>query len=174
MKNIVGQTKDSVKVEIKDVSADHKNEHPDRLVVSLTITAGGKHITSFGNGTATVSLPYELKTGEKAEDVTVWYLAEDGTMSEVPCSYDPATKLATFKVNHFSLYVVGTADTSKWINPFRDVKESSWYYDAVSYVSANGMMNRYINTAFKPGAKPPGAGSSTSLGAWRTNETAKE
>jgi len=130
LKNIVGQTKDSVKVEIKDVSADHKNEHPDRLVVSLTITAGGKHITSFGNGTATVSLPYELKTGEKAEDVTVWYLAEDGTMSEVPCSYDPATKLATFKVNHFSLYVVGTADTSKWINPFRDVKESSWYYDA--------------------------------------------
>lgn len=153
LKNIVGQTKDSVKVEIKDVSADHKNEHPDRLVVSLTITAGGKHITSFGNGTATVSLPYELKAGEKAEDVTVWYLAEDGTMSEVPCSYDPATKLATFKVNHFSLYVVGTADTSKWTNPFSDVKESNWYYDAVRYVSANGMMQGTEATAFHPGAK---------------------
>ena len=58
LKTIVGQTKDSVKVEIKDVSTDHKSEQPGRLVVSLTITAGGKHITSFGNGTATVSLPY--------------------------------------------------------------------------------------------------------------------
>ncbi|MDD4389564.1 MAG: S-layer homology domain-containing protein [Eubacteriales bacterium] len=153
LKTIDGQTKDSVKVEIKDVSADHKTEHPDRLVVSLTITAGGKHITSFGNGTATVSLPYELKAGEKAEDVTVWYLAEDGKMTEVPCTYDPSTKLATFKVNHFSLYVVGTADTGAWTNPYSDVKESSWYYDAVRYVSANELMNGTTDTAFNPGAK---------------------
>ncbi|MDD2190412.1 MAG: S-layer homology domain-containing protein [Eubacteriales bacterium] len=153
LKNIDGQTKDNIKVEIKDVSTNYKNEHPDRLVVSLTITAGGKHITNFGKGTATVSLPYELKAGEKAEDVTVWYLAEDGTMTEVPCTYDATTKLATFKVNHFSLYVVGTADISKWTNPFSDVKESSWFYDAVRYVSANGLMNGTSDTAFTPGAK---------------------
>jgi hypothetical protein len=153
LKTIDGQTKDNIKVEIKDVSSDYKNEHPDRLVVSLSITAGGKHITSFGNGTATVSLPYELKAGEKAADVTVWYLAEDGTMTEVPCTYDATTKLATFKVNHFSLYVVGTADTSKWTNPYSDVKESSWFYDAVRYVSANEMMRGTSDTTFKPGAK---------------------
>lgn len=153
LKNIDGQTKESLKVEIKDVSESHKSEQPGRLVVSLSITAGGKNITSFGNGTATVSLPYELKTGEKAEDVTVWYLAEDGTMSEVPCTYDPVTKLATFKVNHFSLYVVGTADTSKWTNPYSDVKESNWYYDAVRYVSANNLMKGTSDTAFNPSAK---------------------
>ncbi|MCK9328237.1 MAG: fibronectin type III domain-containing protein, partial [Bacteroidales bacterium] len=55
LKNIDGQTKESLKVEIKDVSADHAAKHPDRLVVSLTVTAGGKHITNFGSGTATVS-----------------------------------------------------------------------------------------------------------------------
>jgi hypothetical protein len=80
LKNIDGQTKESLKIEIKDVSADHAAKHPDRLVVSLTVTAGGKHITNFGSGTATVSLPYELKPGEKAADVTVWYLAEDVSM----------------------------------------------------------------------------------------------
>jgi hypothetical protein len=153
LKNIDGQTKDSVKVEIKDVSEAHNDQQPGKVVFSLTITAGGKHITSFGNGTATVSLPYELKSGEKAEDVTVWYLVEDGTMSEVPCTYDPAAKLATFKVNHFSLYVVGTADTGKWTNPFSDVKESSWYYDAVRYVSANELMQGTADTAFNPNAK---------------------
>ena len=150
LKNIDGQTKESLKVEIKDVSADHAAKHPDRLVVSLTVTAGGKHITNFGNGTATVSLPYELKPGEKAADVTVWYLAEDGSMTEVPCTYDPATKLATFKVNHFSLYVVGTADLSTWANPFSDVKQSDWFYDAVRYASANGLMQETKGTAFSP------------------------
>lgn len=150
LKNIDGQTKESLKVEIKDVSADHAAKHPDRLVVSLTVTAGGKHITNFGNGTATVSLPYELKPGEKAADVTVWYLAEDGSMTEVPCTYDPVTKLATFKVNHFSLYVVGTADLSTWANPFGDVKQSDWFYGAVRYASANGLMQGTKGTAFSP------------------------
>ncbi len=153
LKTIAEQATDSIKVEVKDVSAEYKDEHPDRLVVSLTITAGDKRISSFGDGTATVSLPYELKPGERAEDVTVWYLADDGSMSEVPCTYDPTAKLVTFKVNHFSLYVVGTADTGKWVNPFRDVKESSWYYDAVRYVSANKLMQGTEDTIFNPRAK---------------------
>ena len=153
LKTIDGQTKENLKIEIKDVSESHKSELPGRIVFSLTITAGNKSISSFGNGTATVALPYELKAGEKAENVTVWYLAEDGTMTKVPCSYDPVTKLATFKVNHFSLYVVGTADTSKWTNPFGDVKENSWFYDAVRYVSANGMMQGTADTSFNPNGK---------------------
>lgn len=153
LKNITGQTKDNVKIEIKNVSEDHKTQHPGKLIFSLTVMAGDKRISNFGNGTATISLPYELKEEEKAEDVTVWYLAEDGTMSEVPCNYDPVTKLATFKVNHFSLYVVGTADTSKWVNPFSDVKESSWFYNSVRYVSANDLMQGTGQTLFSPRAK---------------------
>ena len=83
----------------------------------------------------------------------MWYLAEDGTMTEVPCIYDPATKLATFKVSHFSLYVVGTADISTWANPFGDVKQSDWFYDAVRYVSANGLMMGTQDTVFEPNEK---------------------
>lgn len=153
LKTIGSQTKDSVKIEIKDVSADHKNKHPGKFIVSLTVTAGGKKISSFGNGTVTVSLPYELKEGERVEAVTVWYMAEDGSMSEIPCSYDLATKLATFKTNHFSLYVVGTTDRAPWINLFSDVKESSWFYDAVRFVSAKGLMQGTTDTAFNPNGK---------------------
>ena len=96
-------------------------------------------------------------------------------MTEVPCTYDPATKLATFKVNHFSLYVVGTADTSKWTNPYSDVKETSWFYDAVRYVSANGMMQGTKDTAFSPNGKTTRAMIVTIL--WRMEnepKTAKE
>jgi hypothetical protein len=150
LKNINGQTKETVKVEIKDVSDAHKDQQPGKIVFSLTITAGNKSVTSFGNGTATVSLPYELKAGEKAENVTVWYLAEDGTMSEIPCTYDPVTKLATFKVNHFSLYVVGTAETAPWANPFSDVKDGDWYYAAVQHAAENGLMKGTGSNTFSP------------------------
>ncbi|MEA4987452.1 MAG: S-layer homology domain-containing protein [Anaerovorax sp.] len=74
-------------------------------------------------------------------------------MSEVPCSYDPTAKLATFKVNHFSLYVVGTAKTGSWVNPYSDIKASNWFYDAVRYVSANNLMQGTKDTAFSPNAK---------------------
>lgn len=153
LKNIGDQTNDNLKVEINDVSTDHNNKLPGKLVISLTLTAGGKKISNFGTGTATISLPYELKEGEKAEYVTVWYLSEDGTMSEVPCSYDPKTKLATFKVNHFSLYVVGTDALAKWVNPFGDIKESHWFYEAVRFVSANKLMQGTKETAFDPKGK---------------------
>lgn len=153
LKNIGDQTNESLKVEIKDVSKDHTSKLLGKLVVSLTVTAGGKKISSFGTGTATISLPYELKEGEKAEDVTVWYLAEDGTMSEVPCSYNNKTKLATFKVHHFSLYVVGTDALAKWVNPFDDIKESHWFYDSVRFVSANKLMQGTADTAFDPKGK---------------------
>jgi|GEM_PF-3037122 len=153
LKNINGQTKDNLKVEIKDVSTDHNNKLPGKLVISLTLTAGGKKISNFGSGTATISLPYELQEGEKAEDVTVWYLSEDGTMSEVHCSYDPKTQMATFKVNHFSLYVVGTDALANWVNPFGDIKESHWFYEAVRFVSANKLMQGTTETAFDPKGK---------------------
>ncbi|NLO38261.1 MAG: hypothetical protein GX115_02130 [Ruminiclostridium sp.] len=150
LKNIASQTQEKVEVVIRDVSTDHQDEHPGRLVVSLTIIAGDKRITNFGNGSVTVSLPYELKEGEKPEDVTVWYLAEDGTMTELPCSYDPVTKMATFTVNHFSMYIVGTEHKAQWVNPFSDVKENDWYFSAVQYVVENGLMNGTDNKTFSP------------------------
>lgn len=65
--------------------------------------------------------------------------AEDGTMSEIPCTYDSKTKLATFKTNHFSLYVVGADSNTNKVS-YQDVKEGNWFYDAVSYVANNGLM----------------------------------
>ncbi|NLT48793.1 MAG: hypothetical protein GXX92_10340, partial [Clostridiales bacterium] len=50
------------------------------MILSLTVSSGRNAISNFG-GKVTVSLPYELKDGERAEDVTVWHLASDGTMT---------------------------------------------------------------------------------------------
>lgn len=37
-----------------------------------------------------------------------------------------------------------------WRNPFPDVKESAWYWDAVEYVCTQGLMNGYENGKFGP------------------------
>ncbi|PKM71887.1 MAG: hypothetical protein CVU91_12105 [Firmicutes bacterium HGW-Firmicutes-16] len=145
LKGIGNQTSSDIKVEMKDVSPAHQESLPSKKVFSLTVSSGSSTITNFG-GAVTVTLPYTLKEGETAEDVTVWYLASDSSMTEIPCTYDPATKLATFTVTHFSLYVVGVP----WNNPFTDVKENDWFYSAVEFVSSNGMMKGIGGTDFSP------------------------
>lgn len=39
-----------------------------------------------------------------------------------------------------------------WINPFNDVARDTWYYDAVEFVSVNGLMNGISSTLFTPDA----------------------
>ena len=138
LKGIVSQTTSDIKVEMKDVSPAHQENLPGKRVFALTVSSGSTTISNFG-GAVTASLPYELKEGERAQDVTVWYLESDGTMTEIPCTYDPATKLATFTVTHFSLYVVGVAGTEPWVNPFSDVSKGDWFYGAVEFANRNGL-----------------------------------
>lgn len=76
----------------------------DGTVFSLSVSAGSTQIHQLG-GTATVSLPHSLDGG-RAEDVHVYYLDENGTMTEHRCSYDETTGMVTFETDHFSYYVV--------------------------------------------------------------------
>lgn len=39
-----------------------------------------------------------------------------------------------------------------WNNPFTDISENAWYYDAVRFVRENGLMNGYGNNTFAPNA----------------------
>lgn len=149
LKGISDQAGDSVKVRLADVSDEYQQTHPDKLVFSLTVSSGNKVITDFG-GSVAVSLPYELKESEAADNVTVWHLTESGVLVAIPCTYDPATKLVSFTVSHFSLYMVGVA--SPWENPFADVSESDWFYDAVRFVYENGLIVGTGGTAFSPQA----------------------
>ncbi|MPM41042.1 hypothetical protein SDC9_87691 [bioreactor metagenome] len=148
LKGIGGQTSGSIQVEMKDVSPAHQEALPGKQVFSLTVSSGSGTISNFG-GAVTVSLPYELKKGESVDEVTVWHLASDGTMTEIPCTYNPETGLATFTVTHFSLYVVGV--DIPWSNPFTDVTKSDWFYGAVEFVSRNQLMQSTGGTAFGPG-----------------------
>lgn len=149
LKGINGQTSGSIKVEIKDVSKNYQHTHEGKSVFTLTVTSGSKTVSSFG-GNVKVFLPYTLKAGEKAENVTVWYLDEDSNNPKLPCTYDVKTGLAAFTTNHFSEYAVGV-DTS-WVNPFTDVKEGDWCYNAIAYANQNGLFAGTGTDTFSPNA----------------------
>jgi hypothetical protein len=74
---------------------------PNDLVFSIQLMSGTQALHNY-SGTATVSVPY---AGEPP--VAVWYIDDTGALEKLSCTFDPVTKTVTFKVNHFSFFVVG-------------------------------------------------------------------
>ena len=122
----------------------------DKTVYDLSVMSGGKLISSFNSGKVKVSIPYDLKVGETAENLKVWYMADNGSLTEINCTYDEKNKAVTFVVDHFSKYIIGYDGLAGWANPFTDVKSSAWYYDAVAFVNTNDLMKGQTDTAFAP------------------------
>lgn len=118
-------------------------------VFDISILSGDSHISGFYGGSISISLPYTLKDGETGENVTIWYLSDAGELINMTCIYDKATGLAVFTTTHLSVYIVGYEN---WTNPFTDILESDWFYDAVKYANKNGLMSGTREGAFNPNA----------------------
>lgn len=114
-----------------------------RPVYDLTVDSGNTIISSFGGGSATVSVPYTLAAGEDTTKIVIYYLSDKGNLVMMPnCSYDAKTGMVTFITNHFSNYVVGYNNVS-----FSDV--SGWYAENVNFLAARGILNG-SNGKFNP------------------------
>jgi uncharacterized repeat protein (TIGR02543 family) len=67
-----------------------------------------------------------------------------------------ATLFTSFPVEAMSFIdnskniAIGTEQENKFENPFTDVKQSSWYYDAVQYARSNGFFSGINSTIFAP------------------------
>ncbi len=70
--------------------------------VAYSISFGSNR--SFGNGTVTVTIPYVLAEWKDPNGLFVYYVAEDGTVEEIPCTYSEG--YVTFSTDHFSVYAV--------------------------------------------------------------------
>ncbi len=137
-------------VEAAALTEAQKSAVGSSTVYDISIMSGGSHISSFGEGSITVSLPYTLKDGESESSVKVWYLNDSGELQQISCSYDKSTGLATFTTTHLSYYIVGSS--ADWTNPFADVREGDWFFKAVGYVSQKGLMSGTSEKSFEPNA----------------------
>ena len=121
-----------------------------RPAYDINVTSGGKYISDMG-GKITVHAPYVLKGDEKARGIVVYYVDDNGNKERCETSYDPIKKRVNWKTDHLSLYMIGYDETLV-NNPFIDVTETAYYFDAVLWAVDEGITNGTSATTFSPDA----------------------
>ena len=155
LEDLYDQTSSSIKFVLEEVRTskltDEQQETAgDRPVYQLKLTSSGDNITDIGDGNVEVTLPYELDDGEVADGLVIWLLDEDGTHSKIKCSYSERGKTVSFDTTEFGVFVIGYDAEQIWENPFTDVKEDDWFYEAVKYVVQKGLFAGTSETTFEP------------------------
>ena len=136
------------KVDTTGFDGDVRNMVGDRPVYDFTLTAGGSPISSFGAGSADISIPYVLRPGEDANAIVVYYIDSSRKMQIVSGAYNAATGKVDFRVTHFSTYAVGYNKVS-----FSDVGSGDWCYPAVTFIAARGITKGTTETTYGPNDK---------------------
>lgn len=117
-----------------------------RAAYDFTLQAGDAQISSFGTGSAAVSIPYELQLGEDRNAVVVYYVDDAGDNPHVVRgSYSEASGTVNFAVAHFSQYAIGYNEVV-----FTDVPVSAAYRDGVTFCAARGITTGTGNGFFSP------------------------
>ena len=116
---------------------------PDTYDIEIADTANGEVSTSLSNASAgsTITITAEPDTGYSVGSVTV-----TGPNGRVDVIRVNATTY-TFKMPEGDVTVRVTFTTGL---PFTDVGANQWFYEAVSYVYTNGMMEGDSATTFNP------------------------
>ena len=133
------------------LSAAAKGMIGTRPVYDLTVsyTKDGKNatVTTFGGGTATVSVPYTPAKGEAVGGLYAVYVDAKGNATRIAGSaYDANSGCVMFTTTHFSLYGIGyTAPSAK----FTDIK-THWAKESIDYVVGRGLLSGTAETTFAP------------------------
>ncbi len=124
----------------------------NRPVYSITISYTDKNgktqnISSLGNGTATLSIPYTPGKNEAVGYLFGVYVDGSGNATRIPGSaYDPNSRSLLLGTNHFSVYGVGyEAPSSK----FTDIS-IHWGKESIDYVVGRGLLSGTSKTTFAP------------------------
>ena len=104
--------------------------------VILMDASGNETLISNFNKKVTVSIPYTLKRGEDPDNITVLYLADDGTVKNMSGKYDPDTGMVVFETIHFSKYIIKSIKVT-----FSDIKPNFWAASYIESMAAKGIIS---------------------------------
>ncbi len=88
-----------------NLSAAQQTAVGDRVAFDINVTSGGVHISDMG-GKITIHAPYELRDGETADGIVVYYVDDEGNMEKCETSYDSDKKRVNWKTDHLSVYMI--------------------------------------------------------------------
>ena len=92
-----------------DLNDMQKQVVGDRQFIVLGAFVGDSRIHELG-GVATVVFGYELRDGEDASKLYVWYVDDNGVKTKMKASYDQSTGGFTMETTHFSVFMVAPED----------------------------------------------------------------
>lgn len=158
LEDIYYQADNSVKFVLEERKASKLNDKQkevvgDRPVYELEITFGyddDEIITEIEEGTVELTFPYKLQEDEGKDGLLIWLLDENGKFQKIKCSYSEKSKELNFETTKFGTFVIAYDAEQIWENPFTDVGEEDWFYDAVKYVVQNGLFSGTSETTFAP------------------------
>ncbi|MSS08171.1 hypothetical protein FYJ38_05875 [Clostridium sp. WB02_MRS01] len=117
--------------------------------ITISYVKDGKtvSIASLGSGTATLSIPYTLASGEAVGYLFGVYVDANGNPVRVDGSaYDANSGSVLISIGHFSTYGVGyTAPSAK----FTDI-EKHWAKESIDYAVGRGLLSGTSDTTFAP------------------------
>jgi len=130
----------------------------DRPAYDISVISGGRTISNMG-GEITVTVPYELKDGERAGGLIVYYVDREGNRERCVTSYDAENKRVSWQTDHLSLYMIDYDE--KWvescdggedcpISTFTDLNSAEWYHDGVHFCIENDLMIGTSDDLFAP------------------------
>lgn len=140
------------KVNTETLSDKEKHAVKNNSLYELKILAGSKELTTFGDGTITMYIPYVLKTGEKAKGMEILYFAPNGALEPVKSQYDESSKMMMGTTTHLSRYLIAYNEVKLWENHFSDVKAEDWHYNSVGFANMHKLLLGTGNAKFEPNA----------------------
>ena len=119
-----------------------------RPVFDLKVNYGsGKQVQSFGSGSVSVTIPYNLGPNEKAGNVQAVYVDAKGKVHWLMNSvYDSVEKVLRLSTNHFSTYGIGYKQAK---TAFKDIA-GHWAREDIEFTVSRGLFSGISNTTFSP------------------------
>ena len=148
----------SISIQTSEGSGAQVSVVGSRPAYDINVTSGGQHITDMG-GNITVKAPYELRAGERASGLVVYYVDDHGSRERCVTHYDSATRQVVWETGHLSLYMIGYDEEQAAACPrdetcplakFTDLNVNAWYHDGIHYCVEHGLMNGTSATTFEP------------------------
>ena len=147
--------KGNLKISIDDakvLTLEQKAVVKDKPVYDIRVETDAGAVVGL-KGKATIYLPYELKVGQSAAGVVVYYVDSDGNLVNMKAQYDPVKKVAHFTTDHLYVYMVAYDESLVKVSPadrYTDVDKTAWYYEAVEYALEKGLFVGTSDTTFSP------------------------
>lgn len=143
------ESNEAVSLSVKALDADEllaeiKSAADGNTVYDFSAAIGGKRLSSFGTPME-ITLPYTLKPGEEPDQITVFFIADNGNLENMAGTYDEAAGTVTFTTSHFSYY---TAKANA--KAFGDIYGFAWAKGPIEAMAAKGIIVGMSGVTFQP------------------------